>query len=100
MELNYNSKKAQGFIYSYKRSITTDLRQVYKSYSAEKARAEAYCRNDCYFFHGHNFKIISHNCMKFTCAYLVDNYLDNGKALIVHTACHKYVIYLPESEVI
>ena len=74
------------FVDAYNRSRYSRLFQVYGSYSTAKACAEQDCRRWCYEENGHDFRIISYNCMQFTAAWKTD------AGLRVETAAGSYLV--------
>lgn len=70
MKLNRNSKKAQRLIQALNRSQDIYLSDVYTRYSTRKALAWNHCWNECKRDGGLHFRIVSHNCMKFTVGWI------------------------------
>ena len=85
--LHSNTKKAQGFRWSYDRATATKLDDVYKSCSPAKRRAEFECRRMMYNECGHDFRIMSANTFRFTCGWL-----NPDGTFRVETDCNSYVI--------
>lgn len=90
MKLNRNTKKARGFIWSYKRSEVRALCECYNSYSYAKAAAEKICREKMLDMDGYGFKILASNCMTFTCGWLYEDKETGVVMLDVETAYNSY----------
>lgn len=84
--LNTNTKRAQAYIYSYKRSNIDDIYGAYKNPSTRKTRADYECRAQMMSESGHGYRIIGYNSDRFTAAWIV------GNSLRIETACNSFVI--------
>lgn len=84
--LNTNTKRAQAYIYAYKRSSIEDIYGAYKNPSTNKVRANYYCYDQMMSENGNGYRIIRHNCNYFTAAWIV------GNSLRIETACNSFVI--------
>lgn len=92
MKLNRNTKKAQGFIDSYRYSCNYTLTDCYESYSYHKWMAEDSCRDRMYNMNGWGFKIMSYNSQTFTCGWLYQDKVTGTVMLNVETAYNCYQI--------
>lgn len=63
------NKKISGFYNSYLNSAATELSDVYKSWSSDKASAYKRCKEECETNNGEGFRIVSANVYQFTCGY-------------------------------
>lgn len=59
------------------------LSDIYGSYSDAKERAYNYCTKLCDRFNGWGFRIVGHNCMKFSVQFEFENPL-NGCIMLAH----------------
>ena len=84
--LNTNTKRAQAYIYAYKRSSIGDIYEAYKNPSTRKTRAFYECTMIMENENGHGYRIISYNCNFFSVAWIV------GNSLRIETACNSFVI--------
>ncbi len=84
--LNTNTKRAQAYIYAYKRSSFGDIYEAYKNPSTRKTRADYFCQSLMMRENGNGYRIIRHNCNYFTAAWIV------GNSLRIETACNSFVI--------
>ena len=84
--LNTNTKRAQAYIYAYKRSSIGDIYEAYKNPSTRKTRAFYECTMIMENENGHGCKIIGYNSDQFTAAWIV------GNSLRIKTACNSFVI--------
>ena len=84
--LNTNTKRAQAYIYSYKRSNIDDIYGAYKNPSTRKTRADYECQAQMRRENGNGYKIIGYNSDRFTAAWIV------GNSLRIETACNSFVI--------
>lgn len=65
------TKKQQAAVYNaWKNSRDSELYHVYKDASALKWQAMEYCKKLCRDLDGHWFRIIGHNCMTFSVAFI------------------------------
>ena len=90
MKLNRNTKKAQGFVHEYVRTNRVGLNECYNSYSYAKGVAEVRCREKMFDMDGYGFKILSFNCMTFTCGWLFEDKETGVIMLNVETAYNSY----------
>ena len=84
--INTNTKRAQAYIYAYKRSSIGDIYEAYKNPSTRKTRAFYGCTMIMENENGHGCKIIGYNSDQFTAAWIV------GNSLRIETACNSFVI--------
>ena len=101
------TKKQQQMVRNYDRVFEyygkKELKDVYKSCSVDKTRAEYFIKNEMQNITnvGHllasDYTVIGHNCMTFSCAYTVyafqpktDRY--RRRAIVYHTAYNRYII--------
>lgn len=84
--ININTKRGQAMNEKARTNYGTKLEDIYKKYSNEKRRAMAYCKEVCLAENGKNFRIISHNLMKFSVAW------ETTDGLRIETAEHSYLV--------
>ena len=87
-KLSPNTQRARNFINSYVSATATHLRDVYNSYSDEKAQGFKYCTDLFSALNGERFRVISASKFIFTVAFMVNN----GKDLVIITALNTYLI--------
>lgn len=92
MNLNRNTKKAQGLIERFYNSELDTLEQCYKSCSNAKRNAYYYCLYKCSDMGGWRFRIISFNSQTFTCGWLYADKVTGVIMLNVETYCNTYTI--------
>lgn len=86
------TKKQQQMLNAYNYSDMHSLRDLYKSFSNAKARAEYFILEEMKKCCGYGYKVCGGNSMCFTCAYCYDS-RENGninKHLVYHTAYNRY----------
>lgn len=71
--IKLTSKKALHYIGAYNKSTAHSLREVYKTCSSKKVKAEQDCLNRCWKEHGEDFRIVSHSCDFFTVGWTLPN---------------------------
>ena len=81
-----NTKKGQYFIDAYNRATARRISEVYDRPSTAKSRAEMWCLSEMCREDGHGYKVISHNCMKFTAGWR------NALGLRIETADNTYQV--------
>lgn len=89
------TKKNQGLYENYLRAVSSDdvyLSDVYGSYSTAKERAWNWCFTKMQSQNGYGFRIVSHNIMVFTCAWLYD--AEDGTHMNYETAQHSYDVLI------
>lgn len=84
--INPNTKKGQYFINAYNRATARRINEVYDRPSTAKSRAEMWCLSEMCKEDGHDYKVISHNCMKFSVGWRTAN------GLRIETADNSYFI--------
>ena len=88
MKLNKTTKKAEHFIYEYKNSNISSVRDFYKTCSCEKVIAEERIKNTMTKNGGYGYRILSANSFNFTCGYKINN------TLIIETSANTFEIEL------
>lgn len=83
-------KQHQTILESFKRSTNYRLEEVYNKFSLEKARAQFFILEDMKKNNGKNFKILSHNCMMFTCCY---EFSKEGKNYLKYFSKTKTIVF-------
>ena len=98
-EFNLNTKKAQQFVNNYKYSTAHCLYDVYVAPSRNKTAIERKIIANMFEFNGDRYRVTSHNCQIFSCAYLlVAADSETGeciKYLIYYTPSSRYAIEIP-----
>lgn len=84
--IHATSKRGMYYVDAYSRSNDTELTHVYKKCSYNKERAYAECRTHAERNGAENMRIISHNCIFFSCA------AKSNDGLIVYTPSQNYIV--------
>ena len=82
------TEKQSDMFRNYCRSTATSLRDVYKTWSAEKEEAFKACLSDMKRNGGQDMRITAANTYQFSCAYRIIR--DDGAYLVYHTPCNRF----------
>jgi len=76
-----NTKTLREAFWAYCHHGCDNLFGLYKTYSADKARAWAYCAQLCKDYNGHDLRAIAGNSFSFSAGFWFD---DNGKTIFCY----------------
>ena len=99
MTTNQMKKNALANYPRWATSTDTELYHVYGSYSHAKASSYESIRDEMHKCGGHDLRIISHNCMMYTCGYLRNNPKTGFTEFVYHTATYSTVVTIEDREV-
>ena len=87
-------KNLESEYHRYCMSNATELWDVYGRCSDKKRSAFERCKEDCESMHGHDLRIVGHNCDKFSVGWCFEE--DGTEMFLFRTKSYDYVWPIPE----